>query len=355
MTKVFDTHLPPVNCEFEKTCLAMLRILVSSSSRRSLSKRCAEHRLLSSSAKATSVNTMFETDFGDSEPKRSPPVVPHAISPRRQVPPHIARPSYSETGYLPMSIFPDSVLIHDEDSVHRMRQAARLARKILDYACSLAQVGVTTDDIDEKVHNAIIENEAYPSPLNYAGFPKSVCSSVNEVICHGIPDARPLEFGDVVSFDVSCYLNGVHGDNCATVIVGDSQEQADDSVGVDWRGVPYKTQFDDPDDIPRFMAARRLVHATRESLYAGISTCGPGSCLSDIGGAIHDVADAYGYDTVKKYRGHGIADVFHCPPFVKVKRENCFCSALQRDTPPNTVCVVHSTFATMTDCNSSPV
>jgi methionyl aminopeptidase len=135
------------------------------------------------------------------------------------------------------------------------------------------------------------------------------------VICHGIPDKRPLQFGDIVSFDVSCFLGGVHGDNCATVLVGD--EQAVDDIGVDWRGVPYRSQFDTPEEEAMFRSARRLVHATRESLYAAIIRCGPGSCLTEVGAAIQEVADRYGYSTVTKYRGHGIGEEFHCAPYVK--------------------------------------
>jgi methionyl aminopeptidase len=99
------------------------------------------------------------------------------------------------------------------------------------------------------------------------------------------------------------------------VIVGDVQET--DTGGVDWRGVPYKTTFENSEDEAHFVAGRRLVQATRESLYAAIETCRPGGCLSDVGAAVHDVADAYGYNTVEKYRGHGISTDFHCAPFVK--------------------------------------
>ena len=143
------------------------------------------------------------------------------------------------------SFFPEKVLLHDEASIRRMRAAAQLARRVLDLACQEAVVGRTTDEIDGIVHEAICEAGAYPSPLNYAGFPKvqlhrmnpffcfhfhntftsksssyakipcacqSLCASVNEVICHGIPTpSRELKFGDVVSFDVSCFLDGVHG------------------------------------------------------------------------------------------------------------------------------------------------
>jgi len=223
-----------------------------------------------------------------------------------------------------MSLAPNRILIHDAKSAEKMRQAARLARKILDHACSMAKPGVTTDEIDEEVHEAIIAHNAYPSPLNYADFPKSVCSSINEVICHGIPDSRPLEEGDIVAFDVSCFLNGVHGDNCATVIVGDEQA-IDEGGGSDWRGVPYKMNHEGDAVEAYFQAARRLVHATRESLYAGVSACHPGADLSDIGAAIHSVCDAYGYDSVQKYRGHGIAHEFHMAPFVKHFRNKDHC------------------------------
>jgi methionyl aminopeptidase len=150
-------------------------------------------------------------------------------------------------------------------------------------------------------------------------------------VCHGIPDTRPLELGDVVSFDVSCYVGGVHGDNCATIIIGDSDDETVDnnpimsddsspSLDKDWRYIPYKTKFDSEEERERFATARRLVQAAIESRDEGVKACRPGGCLSDIGGAIHAVADAYGYDTVRHYRGHGISSDFHCAPFVKVRR-----------------------------------
>ncbi|KAL7566217.1 hypothetical protein ACA910_011287 [Epithemia clementina (nom. ined.)] len=212
-----------------------------------------------------------------------------------------------------------------------MRQAARLARQALDLACRVVQPGMTTDEVDTVVHNAIVRAGAYPSPLNYSGFPKSLCSSVNEVVCHGIPDTRPLEMGDIVSFDVSCYLNGVHGDNCATVIVGDVPDGFDIATAVavndkaahdddgevrDWRGVPYRTDLR-PEEEEHFQMSRRLSRAAREALYAAVQVCRPGACLTEIGSAVHDVADRYGYASVEKYRGHGIAHEFHCAPFVK--------------------------------------
>jgi len=255
--------------------------------------------------------------------KAKAPVVPFPITPKRKVPKNIAKPPYAETGYMPIidMIMPDTILLHDEGSIVRMRNAARLARKILDFACSLATPGTTTDEIDERVHESIIEHNAYPSPLNYSGFPKSVCSSINEVICHGIPDTRPLNLGDVVSFDVSCYLDGVHGDNCATVIVGDGQDKVEEA-GVDWRGVPYRTEWSSAEEEARICFSRKLVKATFEGLHAGIDACRPGALLSDIGNSIHSVADDYGFDTVQKYRGHGIAHIFHTAPFIKHYRNS---------------------------------
>lgn len=212
----------------------------------------------------------------------------------------IPLPPYARTGMVSAPdnslFFTEEILIHDDDeSVERMKKAAGVARRVLDYACSLAQPNITTDEIDQLVHDKLLASGAYPSPLNYAGFPKSLCSSVNEVICHGIPDSRPLQPGDIVSFDVSCFTGGVHGDNCATVIIPP----------------------DNKEDDEEYIKAQRLVQATSESLAAAISTCRPGSCLTQVGAAIHDVADAYGYDTVRKYRGHGIGSQFHCAPFVK--------------------------------------
>jgi len=268
------------------------------------------------------------------------PVVPYPLSPRKPVPSHISQPPYASIGMVYPPEF-DDILLHDETSVAKMRDAARLARRTLDRACALAtqyKPGTTTDDIDTEIHNALIAAGAYPSPLNYAGFPKSMCSSVNEVICHGIPDTRPLRFGDVVSFDVSCFLNGVHGDNCATVIVGDCPDDNDgegydaatsaassDDEDCDWRGVPYRTTFATDACRAHFSQARRLVRATRECLYQAIATVQPGSCLSEIGAACQDVAERYGYESVQKYRGHGISSDFHTKPFVKHYRNDDVC------------------------------
>jgi methionyl aminopeptidase len=273
-----------------------------------ISKCRGSHRTLGTKTVGAANPTALEHDSREDVPIlfRAPTrMIPYPQSPRRIVPPHIARPLYAETGSMPeiTSFFTEIIRIHDNETIPSMRRAGRLARKILDMTCSWAEPGVTTDEIDAKVHEAIIQEGAYPSPLNYSGFPKSVCTSINEVVCHGIPDSRPLQIGDVVSFDVSCYLGGVHGDNCATVIVGDD---------------PTTLNSMTPELLTHMASARRLVQATKEGLEAGIAVCKPGACLSDVGHAIHAVADEYGYDTVRKYRGHGISETFHTPPYVKV-------------------------------------
>lgn len=216
------------------------------------------------------------------------------------VPPHIARPPYARTGRVPEP--PHFITYHEKEEIDAIRKSAQLARNVLDLACSSAKAGMTTNDVDDIVHDAIIKAGAYPSPLNYAGFPKSVCSSINEVICHGIPDDRRMKRGDLASFDVSCYLNGFHGDNCGSIIVGDDDPNL---------------SFSSREEELLFITGRRLIQATREALDAAISTCRDGSCLTEVGDAISSVADAYGYASVEKYRGHGVGRDFHCPPFVK--------------------------------------
>jgi len=240
-------------------------------------------------------------------------VTKHTVTKQKIIPTNslIIRPPYAETGNIPYSFFPsnDVIQLEDENTIKRLEISGLVAASILQIACATAQSspGMTTDEIDQIVHNAILEIGAYPSPLNYRGFPKSLCSSVNEVVCHGIPDTRPLQYGDVVSFDVSVFINGVHGDNCATLVVGDdNKHNSDESV-----------------EHP-LHEERRLVRATQEALQAAIAVCKPGGCLSHVGHAISDVADSYGYESVRDYRGHGINETFHCPPYVKHYRNNDF-------------------------------
>ncbi|MTV28990.1 M24 family metallopeptidase, partial [Nitriliruptoraceae bacterium ZYF776] len=135
---------------------------------------------------------------------------------------------------------------------------------------TLVKPGITTDAIDQEVHQMIIDNGAYPSPLGYGGFPKSVCTSVNECICHGIPDSRELEDGDIINIDVTVYLNGYHGDTSATYFCGDVDEKA-----------------------------KKLVQVTKESLDKAISVCAPGVEFNAIGKIINAHADKHRYGVVK--------------------------------------------------------
>src|SRR5580658_5777393 len=145
-------------------------------------------------------------------------VRPYPLSSRREVPPHIIRPDYAETG---KPLAPRSRgMVKTPEQLERLRHACHAARQVLEIAKRAVRPGVTTDEIDAITHQAYIDLGGYPSTLNYHGFPKSLCTSVNEVICHGIPDLRPLEEGDIVNLDITIYLEGMHGDLSETVAVG---------------------------------------------------------------------------------------------------------------------------------------
>ncbi len=206
------------------------------------------------------------------------PLRPGVVSPRRAVPAQIPRPEYAHTGR-PRS---QGSNVRTADELARMRRACAAAARVLRIAGESVRPGVTTDAIDEIAHAEIVRLGGYPSPLNYRGFPKSICTSVNEVICHGIPDSRPLADGDIVNLDVTVYLGGVHGDCSATLLVGD----------VDGEG-------------------RRLVQVARDCLGAGIAAVQPGRPISDIGKAIEALASRHGYGVVRSYCGHGIGETFH--------------------------------------------
>ncbi len=211
------------------------------------------------------------------------PVRPGRIGPRRMVPDGIGRPSYAETGVVDRWAEPT---VKSADVIERMRRAGREAADALALVAAAAQPGVTTDALDELCHAEALRRDAYPSPLNYEGavqpFPKSLCTSVNEVICHGIPDDRALVDGDIVSLDVTLYIDGVHGDTCVTVAVGDV----------------------DP-------ASRRLVTVTRDCLARAIDAVVPGRPLNVIGKAIQEHAEAAGFGVVRQFVGHGVGEMFH--------------------------------------------
>jgi methionyl aminopeptidase len=174
------------------------------------------------------------------------PIQKGILSPTRTVPTSILYPEYALNGKPGNS--GNKIVCYSKDEIPKVRNAARLARKILEFSLKQAKPGVTTDYIDKLAHEEILKHGAYPSPLNYFGFPKSICTSVNEVVCHGIPDDRVLKDGDILSIDVSVYLDGFHGDNCGAIVVGDKP---------------------DPESL-------RLVQCTKDAVQHAIDVCKPG-------------------------------------------------------------------------------
>ncbi|KAI8597193.1 peptidase M24, structural domain-containing protein [Dissophora ornata] len=201
------------------------------------------------------------------------------------IPAHIQRPSYAFTG--DSSEWASTVPVNGPEVIEGCREAGQLAKKILELGGTLVKPGVSTNEIDQILREAIVANNAYPSPLNYMGFPKSVCTSVSNIIAHGIPDNRCLEDGDIINIDITVFLNGYHGDTSATYIVGNVDQ-----------------------------AGRELVERTQESLDAAIAVCGPGVPLNKIGKTIQAIADQYGYTVSEQFSGHGIGKEFHCLPLI---------------------------------------
>ncbi len=202
-----------------------------------------------------------------------------SVSQRRRIPEAVPAPDYATTGIPPRPIDIEPM---QGERLRRMRRACQAAAKILHDAGTQVRPGTTTDAIDAFVHEQAVALGAYPSPLNYRGFPKSLCTSVNEVICHGIPDDRALLDGDIVNLDVTIYLDGMHGDCNATFPVG----------AID-------------------AASRHLVDVTQACLRAGVGAVTPGRPISDIGRAIEAYATHHGYGVVRSYCGHGIGEAFH--------------------------------------------
>jgi methionyl aminopeptidase len=200
------------------------------------------------------------------------------LSPKRAVPEAIVRPDYALTGQ-PGRASKD---LKSPEELARLRRACRAAARVLRVGGEAVRAGITTDALDALCHEETIRLGGYPSPLNYRGFPKSICTSVNEVICHGIPDSRPLEDGDIVNLDITVYLEGMHGDCSATFLVG---------------------QVDQP--------GQTLVRVARECLERGIAAVKPGRPVSDIGAAIEPWATRHGLGVVRDYCGHGIGESFH--------------------------------------------
>lgn len=164
-----------------------------------------------------------------------------------------------------------------EEEIEGIRVACKIGRKALDAGHAAAKAGATGEDIDRVVHETIIDEDAYPSPLNYYNFPKSVCTSVNEIICHGIPDSRPLVDGDILNIDVSVFKNGYHGDLNETYHIGEVAE-----------------------------SSAHLVKNAYISLMKAIEICKPGTMYRDVGKVIQNHCDSVGLSVVRSYCGHGI-------------------------------------------------
>ena len=229
---------------------------------------------------------------GDAVASLAPPVAvgekivrPGTVSPRRTVPAAIPRPDYADSGR-PAGSRTRGV-IKDADQIARMRRACHAARQVLEIAKGAVRPGITTDEIDAITHQAYIDLGGYPSTLNYHGYPKSLCTSVNEVICHGIPDSRALEDGDIVNLDITIFLDGMHGDLSETVTVGTVDAES-----------------------------LRLIQVTHECLMRGIATVKPGGMVRDIGRAIQEHAEANHFSVVRNFVGHGIGELFHMDPQV---------------------------------------
>ncbi|MYI14782.1 MAG: type I methionyl aminopeptidase [Acidimicrobiaceae bacterium] len=216
-----------------------------------------------------------------SVPVSDPPVRTGLVSSQRPVPAVIDRPPYTRLpGGEPGP--PVSSVVRTSEELAAMRRTGALAAEVLIAACGRVTEGITTDAIDRFVHDAAVAAGAYPSPLGYRGFPKSVCTSVNEVICHGIPDSRRLAAGDIVNIDVTVYREGVHGDTSVTLMVGDVDDHS-----------------------------RRLVDETRAALYKGIGVVRAGVPVSEIGRAIETHASRHRLGVVREFIGHGVGTEFH--------------------------------------------
>ncbi|TVU38978.1 hypothetical protein EJB05_12376 [Eragrostis curvula] len=217
--------------------------------------------------------------------KKRAPLRRGKIYPQLAVPEHIPRPSYVGSKELPELCSVRQ--IHDAEGIAGMRAACKLAARVLDFAGKLVKPSITTNEIDAAVHNMIIEAGAYPSPLGYRGFPKSICTSVNECVCHGTPDSTQLQNGDIINIDVNVFLNGYHGGTSRTIVCG----QADESV-------------------------KHFLKAAEECLEKGISVCRDGVNYRKIGKKISKLAYFYGYYVVERFVGHGIGTMYHSEPLI---------------------------------------
>lgn len=217
------------------------------------------------------------------------PLRPWKQTPYRDVSSHIVRTDYADDGY-PTSEMQEKnkpIKICNAEEIAGMKVVCRLGREVLDECAKAVKVGATTDEIDRVCHEACLARDCYPSPLNYHEFPKSCCTSVNEVICHGIPDLRPLKDGDIVNVDISVYFNNFHGDLNETFLVGKVDDES-----------------------------YNLIKTTYECIWKAIKECRPGMRYREIGNIISKHAHQQQFSVVRSYCGHGIHNLFHCAPNV---------------------------------------
>lgn len=216
---------------------------------------------------------------------RVPTVVKGVVSPMRTIPDHINCPEYAVTGT------PNNERLSckktSEDQFQRMRRAGKVARNVLNSVLEAVRPGVTTEELDLIAHGCCLDHNGYPSPLNYMGFPKSICTSVNEVVVHGIPDSRALVEGDIINCDVTVYVDDMHGDCSETVFVGDVDKESE-----------------------------RLVKVTWECLEKSLELVRPGQLLNSIGLAVETHARQNGFSVVREFTGHGIGESFHMSPYI---------------------------------------
>ena len=210
---------------------------------------------------------------------RSKPLLPGVLSPERQVPTSITRPPY--VGKSAPDKFSGSHIV-DSETIEKMRIAGRLAALAMAEVAKAIEPGITTDALDKIGHEFLLDHGAYPSTLGYRGYPKSLCTSLNEVICHGIPDSTRLADGDIINIDITAYIHGVHGDTDATYPVGQIEPEA-----------------------------QLLIDRTKTALDRAIAAVAPGREINVIGRVIESYAARFGYGVVRDFTGHGIHSAFH--------------------------------------------
>ncbi|MGH1527214.1 type I methionyl aminopeptidase [Leifsonia sp. L25] len=206
-------------------------------------------------------------------------LVPGRVTAMRSVPSRIPRPEYVGK---PGPTLSDRGDVYSPAEIELIRESGRIAARAIERVGEAVRPGITTEELDAIGHEFLIEHDAYPSTLGYRGYPKSICSSVNEVVCHGIPDDTVLADGDIVNIDITAYKNGFHGDSNQTFIVGSASQEV-----------------------------ALLVERTREALNRGIKAVAPGREVNVIGRAIESYAKRFGYGVVRDFTGHGVGETFH--------------------------------------------